>query len=77
MDDRVQQQRDKKLRQYTAGLERMAEVVDFAAVAAAVDTACPRPDRSQKGGRAPYPTVVMMKVLFLQALYNLSDEAAE
>ena len=76
-DKAVQQQRDKKLVQYTASLDRMAELVDFAAVAAAVDGACPRPDRSSKGGRPPYPTLVMVRVLFLQALYNLSDEECE
>jgi IS5 family transposase len=52
MDEQVQQ-RDRKLRQYTESLERMGELVDFAALAAAVDAACPRPDRS-KGGRLPY-----------------------
>jgi IS5 family transposase len=76
-DKAVQQQRDKKLVQYTASLDRMAELVDFAAVAAAVDGACPRPDRSSKGGRPPYPTALMVRVLFLQALYNLSDEECE
>ena len=77
MDERVQQQRDRKLRQYTESLDRMVELVDFASMAAAVDAACPRPDRSIKGGRPPYPTLLMVKVLFLQALYNLSDEATE
>lgn len=71
-DKAVQQQRDRKLVQYTASLERMGELVDFVAVAAAVDEACRRPDRSSKGGRPPYPTLVMVNVLFLQALYNLS-----
>ena len=76
-DKAVQQQRDKKLVQYTASLDRMAELVDFVAVAAAVDGACPRPDRGSKGGRPPYPTALMVRVLFLQALYNLSDEECE
>jgi IS5 family transposase len=76
-DKAVQQQRDKKLVQYTASLERMAELVDFVAVAAAVDKVCPRPDRSSKGGRPPYPTALMVRVLFLQALYNLADEETE
>ena len=76
-DKAVQQQRDKKLVQYTASLDRMAELVDFVAVAAAVDGACPRPQRSSKGGRPPYPTVVMVRVLFVQALYNLADEETE
>jgi IS5 family transposase len=72
----VQHRRDQKLQQYTGSLERMAELVDFGKVAAAVDAACPRPDRS-KGGRPPYPTETMVRVLFLQALYNLSDEDTE
>src|SRR5690349_16585776 len=76
-DKAVQQQRDKKLVQYTASLDRITELVDFVAVAAAVDVACPRPDRSSKGGRPPYPTALMVKVLFLQALYNLSDEETD
>jgi IS5 family transposase len=72
----VQDHRDQKLQQYTVSLQRMGELVDFEKVSAAVDTACPRADRS-KGGRPPYPTGMMMRVLFLQALYNLSDEQAE
>jgi hypothetical protein len=72
----VQDYRDQKLQQYTVSLQRMGELVDFENVAAAVDAACPRADRS-KGGRPPYPTGMMMRVLFLQALYNLSDEQAE
>ena len=72
----VQDHRDQKLQQYTAGLQRMEELVDFAKVEAAVDSACPRPDRS-KGGRPPYATGLMVRVLFLQALYNLSDEQTE
>ncbi len=76
-DKAVQQQRDRKLVQYTASLDRMGELVDFVAVAAAVDKVCPRPDRSSKGGRPSYPTLVMVKVLFLQALYNLADEETE
>lgn len=72
----VQHHRDQKLQQYTGSLERMAELVDFAKVGAAVDGACPRPDRS-KGGRPPYPTETMVRVLFVQALYNLSDEETE
>jgi IS5 family transposase len=72
----VQDHRDQKLQQYTAGLQHMGELVDFAKVAAAVDAACPRPDR-RKGGRPPYSTGLMVRVLFLQALYNLSDEQTE
>lgn len=38
--------------------------------------ACPRADRS-KGGRPPYPTELMVRLLFIQSLYNLSDEDCE
>ncbi len=72
----VQDQRETKLGGFIANLAAMDELVDFGAIAAHVDTACPRPDRS-KGGRPPYPTEVMVRMLFLQALYNLSDEDCE
>ena len=49
------------------------EKIQTEQVAVALDAACPRPERSQ-GGRPPYPTLVMVKVLLVQALYDLSDE---
>jgi len=72
----VQDHREAKLGGFVANLAAIDELVDFGAVAAKVDDACPRPDRS-KGGRPPYPTEVMVRMLFLQALYNLSDEDCE
>jgi transposase, IS5 family len=72
----VQDQRQAKLGSFVENLAAMDELIDFAAVAAQVDTACPRPDRS-KGGRPPYPTEIMVRLLFIQALYNLSDEDCE
>lgn len=36
--------------------------VDFEALAAGIDAAAPRPSRA-KGGRPPYPTVLMVKIL--------------
>nr|WP_233411084.1 transposase [Rugamonas sp. CCM 8940] len=50
--------------------------VDFDALAASIDAAAPRPSRA-KGGRPPYPTVLMVKILVLQQLYNLADDALE
>src|SRR5476651_2748072 len=50
--------------------------VDFEALAAGIDAAAPRPSRA-KGGRPPYPTVLMVKILVLQQLYNLADDALE
>jgi len=50
--------------------------VDFEALAAGVEVAAPRPSRA-KGGRPPYSTVLMVKILVLQQLYNLADDALE
>ena len=41
----------------------------FDALAASLDAAAPRPPRA-KGGRPPYSTVLMVKILVLQQLYN-------
>jgi len=72
----VQEHRQAKLGSYVANLAAMDGLIDFGAVANAVDAACPRADRS-KGGRPPYPTEVMVRMVFLQSLYNLSDEDCE
>ena len=72
----VVQQRKAKLEGYVQTLAAMDELIDFAAMAAAVDKACPRADRS-KGGRPPYPTEALVRMVFLQGLYNLSDEQCE
>jgi len=50
--------------------------VDFAALAAEVDLIAPRLI-SPEGGRPPYPTETMVRVLVLKRLYNLSDEQVE
>ncbi len=54
----------------------MAEHVDFAALATEIDAAAPRPGRA-RGGRPPFPTELMVRVLVIQQLYNLSDEQIE
>ena len=54
------QQRKAKLEGYVQTLAAMDELIDFAAMAAAVDNACPRADRS-KGRRPPYPTEVLVR----------------
>ena len=50
--------------------------IDFAALAAEVDRIAPRPV-SPQGGRPPYPTATMVRILVLKRLYNLSDGQME
>jgi IS5 family transposase len=57
-------------------LERLAAVVDFEVFRGPLNVALRRSDRG-KGGRPPFDPVMMFKILVLQALYSLSDEAAE
>jgi IS5 family transposase len=72
----VMSHRKAKLEGYVQTLAAMDELIDFSWMAAAVDAACPRADRS-KGGRPPYATEVLVRMVFLQGLYNLSDEQCE
>jgi transposase, IS5 family len=57
-------------------LERLAGVVDFELFRAPLDAALLRSNRG-RGGRPPYDPVLMFKILVLQALYSLSDDATE
>lgn len=57
-------------------LERLSAIIDFELFRPVLDGALARSDRS-RGGRPPYDAVLMFKVLVLQALYGLSDDAAE
>ncbi len=57
-------------------LQMIEAVVDFAALAQAVERIAPRPEQP-KGGRSPYPTEVMVRVLVIKRLQGLSDEQTE
>lgn len=57
-------------------LERLSAVVDFEVFRGPLVAALRRGDRG-KGGRPPFDPVLMFKILVLQALYALSDEATE
>lgn len=57
-------------------LERPAAVVDFEVFRGPLVAALRRSVRG-KGGRPPFDPVLMFKILVLQALYSLSDEATE
>jgi IS5 family transposase len=57
-------------------LVNIGKHIDFAALAAEVDRIAPRPV-SLQGGRPPFPTENMIRILVLKRLYNLSDEQME
>ncbi len=54
-------------------LERIDALVPWAALAARVEPAYPKPGR----GRRPYPLAVMLRIHCVQLCYNLSDPAME
>jgi IS5 family transposase len=57
-------------------LSEIASCIDFTVLAAEVDRIAPRP-ASPQGGRPPFPTETMVRILVLKRLYNLSDEQME
>ena len=57
-------------------LQVIARHIDFAHLTQVIDGLLPRGDAS-KGGRPPYPTEVMVRILVLKLLYNRSDEQME
>ncbi|MEM7026499.1 MAG: IS5 family transposase [Pseudomonadota bacterium] len=57
-------------------LEAFAEAVDFELFRADLEAALNYSDGA-KGGRPPFDTVMMMKILIIQAQHNLSDDRAE
>jgi transposase len=72
----AEQEREDRRSKLGDPLVGLAEHVDFEALGSRIDTAAPRPSRAN-GGRPPYPTVLMIKILVLQQLYNLADDALE
>ena len=57
-------------------LQVLDRAIDFAALARAVDAKREIGDTG-RGGRPPYPTERLLRLLVVQPLYNLSDEALE
>lgn len=70
------EKRERKLDQIGDPLRVLERYIDFAALADQVDELEPRPS-GDRGGRPPYPTEVMIRILTLKHLYNLSDESME
>lgn len=65
-----------KIDQLGDPLAEIESYIDFATLAAEVDAMAPRPG-SPQGGRPPFPTETMVRILGLKRLYNLSDEQLE
>ena len=57
-------------------LEKLDAIVQWSVFRKPLSTALKRSDGA-KGGRRPYDTMLMFRVLVLQALYNLLDDQAE
>ncbi len=57
-------------------LEKLKEVVDFEVFRAEIEDVLEFKDRS-KGGRPPYDSILIFKILMLQTLYTLSDDQTE
>lgn len=66
-------EREAKLDKLGDILQAISGIVEFAGLVAQLDAAAPRPGR-EWGGRPPFPTELMVRVLVLQKLYGLSDE---
>lgn len=57
-------------------LQILDRAINFGALAAAIDAKLGL-GRSSRGGRPPYATELMIRLLVVQQLYNLSDDALE
>ena len=66
----VQERRQEKLEQFTGVLMKLDQLVDWSGLAAAVNQATGREAAQPKGGRPPYPTVALLKIVVLQQLYG-------
>jgi len=70
------EEREAKLNKLGDVFLDLEEHIDFKALACAVDKAAPRPCRA-RGGRPPFPSELMVRVLVAQQIFNLSDEQME
>lgn len=70
------EERKTKRERFGDPLQVLNKHIDFAALAKAVDAKLVIGD-SGRGGRPPYPTELMIRLLVLQQLYDLSDDALE
>jgi hypothetical protein len=72
----AEQEREAKLDKSAMRCARLAEHIDFAALAAEIDRVAASPGR-ERGGRPQFLTEFMVRVLLVQQLFSLSDEQME
>lgn len=70
------QEREAKLDSLGDPMAVLNTYVDFGVMAEEIDRWVPRPSRA-RGGRPPYPTELMTRLLVFQKLFNVSDEQME
>ena len=58
-------------------LERLNSAIDWEMFRPILEKYVVRKEPTQKGGRPPYDSVLMSKILILQRLYNISDDQTE
>lgn len=58
-------------------LERLNSTIDWEMFRPILEKYVVRKEPTQKGGRPPYDSVLMFKILILQRLYNISDDQTE
>lgn len=75
-DPSAQQKRESQIDKLGDPLSEIAAFIDFKALAARVDEVAPRPVSTQ-GGRPPFPTETMVRILVLKHLNHHSDEKME
>ncbi|MEY4748566.1 MAG: hypothetical protein RIQ60_780 [Pseudomonadota bacterium] len=71
----LREQRKSKLEGYVQTLAAMDDLIDFSTMAAAVDAACPRPER-KKGGRPPYATDVLVRKCYCKGCATCRTNSA-
>lgn len=72
----AQEEREVKRQTLHDPLVVLNQHIDFSMIAAAIEYKI-NLGKSKHGGRPPYPTILMIKLLLLQQLYHLSDDALE
>ena len=72
----AEEQRLNKISKLGDTLEKLNEIINWLVFIPILNAAIPR-EKSEKGGRPPYDSLLMFKVLVIKRLYNLSYDETE